>query len=140
MNAKPLLIISLALLLFACASGGSGKEIAGEVRMLHDSLMKLHDETMASHSSCLSLIDELKDLSAAAPDAGKVQIDSVRTELDYTSEIMMDWMAAYQDPVTEDTVAAGYLKEQIKAVREIARIQELNLGAARVLLKKENPE
>jgi hypothetical protein len=53
---------------------------------------------------------------------------------------MMDWMAAYQDPVTEDTAAAGYLKEQIKAVREIARIQELNLGAARVLLKKENPE
>ena len=108
--------------------------------MLHDSLMKLHDQTMLSHSACLSLIDELKNLSSAAPDLEKVHIDSVRTELDYTSEVMMDWMASYQDPVAEDTVAAGYLKEQIKAVQEIARIQDLNLGAARMLLKKGKPE
>ncbi len=140
MNAKPALIVFAVLFLFDCASGGPKQDVADEVRMLHDSLMKLHDQTMLSHSTCLSLIDELKNLSSAAPEPEKVHIDSIRTELDYTSEIMMDWMAAYQDPVTEDTVAAGYLKEQIKAVQEIARIQDTNLGTARILLKKGNPE
>lgn len=140
MNAKPVLIVLAVLFLFACTSGGPKQDVAAEVKMLHDSLMKLHDQTMLSHSACLSLIDELKNLSSAAPDLEKVHIDSVRTELDYTSEIMMDWMASYQDPVAEDTVAAGYLKEQIKAVQEIARIQDLNLGAARMLLKKGKPE
>lgn len=140
MNAKPALIVLTVLFLFACASGGPKQDVATEVRMLHDSLMKLHDQTMLSHSSCLSLIDELKNLSSAAPEPEKVHIDSIRTELDYTSEIMMDWMAAYQDPATEDTVAAVYLKEQIKAVLEIARIQDLNLANARILLKKGNPE
>lgn len=140
MNAKPVLIVLAVLFLFACTSGGPKQDVAAEVKMLHDSLMKLHDQTMLSHSACLSLIDELKNLSSAAPDLEKVHIDSVRTELDYTSEVMMDWMASYQDPVAEDTVAAGYLKEQIKAVQEIARIQDLNLGAARMLLKKGKPE
>ncbi len=140
MNAKPVLIVLAVLFLSACASGGPKQDVAAEVKMLHDSLMKLHDQTMLSHSACLSLIDELKNLSSAAPDPEKVHIDSVRTELDYTSEVMMDWMASYQDPVAEDTVAAGYLKEQIRAVQEIARIQDLNLGAARMLLKKGKPE
>ena len=88
----------LTISLFQCKS----KETEKIIKSLHDQLMLLHDETMAKQGESMSMIAQLKAIKESSAVDNATTIDSIRTELDYSNEMMMDWMADYQDPVTND--------------------------------------
>ncbi|MBK8512399.1 MAG: hypothetical protein IPL56_09175 [Saprospiraceae bacterium] len=52
--------------------------------------------------------------------------------------MMMDWMADYQDPVTNDTSSIGYLRSQIDQMNKISSHMQHNIELAKSILPKSN--
>ncbi|MBK6390452.1 MAG: hypothetical protein IPF70_07730 [Saprospiraceae bacterium] len=124
----------LTISLFQCKS----KETEKIIKSLHDQLMLLHDETMAKQGESMSLIAQLKAIKESSAVDNATTIDSIRTELDYSNEMMMDWMADYQDPVTNDTSSISYLRSQIDQMNKISSHMQHNIELAKSILPKSN--
>ena len=123
----------LTISLFQCKS----KETEKIIKSLHDQLMLLHDE-MAKQGESMSLIAQLKAIKESSAVDNATTIDSIRTELDYSNEMMMDWMADYQDPVTNDTSSISYLRSQIDQMNKISSHMQHNIELAKSILPKSN--
>ena len=116
----------------ACKPGASGGISTTELTGLHTELMALHDSTMVKHGVALKLIDQLDQMILSQPEAS---LDSIRDELDHSNEAMMDWMAEYTDPVTQDSAALNYLRDQLSLMKEIAQAQGSAISGAKTIME-----
>ena len=123
---------SLTLYCISCKSDTLAKAMADA----NTNVMTLHDETMASHGEIMNLAEELKKKAQDTVFANKTLIDSISTELDELNEEMMDWMAEFEEPETQDEGALKYLKEQAEILSRLKASQLQNIEAAKNLLKK----
>nr|MBP8943137.1 hypothetical protein [Saprospiraceae bacterium] len=92
----------------------------------------------AKQGESMSLIAQLKAIKESSAVDNATTIDSIRTELDYSNEMMMDWMADYQDPVTNDTSSISYLRSQIDQMNKISSHMQHNIELAKSILPKSN--
>jgi hypothetical protein len=115
----------------SCKQRSPGGITEKQLSDLHSELMALHDSTMVKHGLSLHLIDQLDELERNQPQAA---LDSIRDALDQSNEAMMDWMAEYADPVTQDSMALNYLMDQLRLMKEIAQTQASAIDGANTLL------
>lgn len=119
--------------LLACKSG-TGNSVSSKVLIdLHSNLMALHDSSMAKHGEALALIDQLKSKKPNFSDS--TSVDSVINILDKSNESMMDWMANFNDPETQDSAAFHYLEEQIQWMKNLYQTQTSAITRAKTLLE-----
>ena len=121
----------MSIVMSSCKQGSSGGITEKQLSDLHSELMALHDSAMVKHGVSLNLIDQLDELERNQPLA---TVDSVRDALDQSNEAMMDWMAEYTDPVTQDSTALNYLMDQLRLMKEIAHTQSSAIDGAKNLL------
>lgn len=134
MYRKSVLFGLILNLLTACKPGTSKDMSSASFDQLHRELMDLHDSSMVQHGISLRLIDQviLKKTISAGQQAGS--LDSIESELDQTNEAMMDWMAEFTDPVSRDSAAISYLKDQIGRMKEITQKQISAITGAQKIL------
>jgi len=122
----------LTLFSFSCKSDTLAKAITEA----NTTVMTLHDETMARHGEIMNLAEELKKKAKDTVLLKGTLLDSIRTELDGLNEEMMDWMADFEEPETQDDLALNYLKEQAEMLTKLKASQLQNIEAAKNLLNK----
>lgn len=131
MYRKLVLFCLMSIVMNSCKQGNSGGITEKQLSDLHSELMALHDSTMVKHGISLHLMDQLDEFERNQPQAA---VDSIRDALDQSNEAMMDWMAEYTDPVTQDSAALNYLMDQLRLMKEIAHTQASAIDGAKSLL------
>lgn len=133
---RKLVLFGLMWLIFGACNPGPKQGISTKLLAdLHKQLMDLHDSTMVGHGVSLQLIDQLDQKKLVQADSTSTVLDSIRTVLDHTNEAMMDWMAGYTDPVTQDSTALIYLQDQLRLMKEIAANQTNSIHRAKMILE-----
>jgi len=132
MYRKLVLFGLMFILMSACKPSTSAGISTTELASLHTELMALHDSTMVKHGVSLKMIDQLDQIKLSQPEGS---LDSIRDELDRSNEAMMDWMAEYTDPVTQDSSALNYLMDQLRLMKAIAQTQATAISGGKTILE-----
>ena len=131
---KALVLISFFALLIAC-----GHDPKKEEHALNETVMALHDSTMAQMETLMSMQEQIKK-AMQTDSSQKPKADSLVYALGAADNAMMDWMsdfdAKYIDAGHTHEEVMKYLEEQKKAIVQVKEQTDLSIKNAKMFVKK----
>ncbi len=146
---KNLLIAASFLLLISCGktSDHSQHETGGTVdgespnKALYDQVMDIHDEVMPKMQDLYALKLELLEKLAQSPNLEtykKEELQRAISDLDSTSNAMMDWMHNF-NPLPDSTnqeAAREYLETEMESIKKVRALTNETLERAKAIKEK----